>query len=113
MVKIGAVCLTILLASLVAGSMADAYVTTMGAVTTHSMFPGMGCPPPACYPPTCPPQSYGPPACPPPMCRPITKVKQRRGAPMAMAAPVCGPGGCYPGYGGYGMQMHNPQARWQ
>ncbi len=127
MVKIGAVCLTILLACLVVSPAAHAYVTTMGAVTNYSMFPGMACPPPACCPqtccpPACCPQScYAPMCCqqsccappmpcPPPNCyKRICKVKQ---APMAMAAPVCGPSGCCPPYSGYGMPMGGPPAGW-
>ncbi|MEW6350598.1 MAG: hypothetical protein AB1646_16155 [Thermodesulfobacteriota bacterium] len=122
--KIGAACLTILLACLVAGSMAHAYVVTMGEVTAFSMGhgmcgpmmagpgmcgPAMMCPPPACYPQAMPMAM----PCPPPPCyKPITKVKRARVAPTAMAAPVCGPMGCYPAHGGHGMMMPNPHARW-
>ncbi len=127
--KIGAACLTILLASLVAGSMAHAYVTTMGEVAAFSMGPGMcgpmmmapnACGPALmCPPPACPPPAYCPPAmpmampCPPPAYyKPISKVKRARVAPTAMVAPVCGPTGCYPPQGGHGMPMPYAAARW-
>ncbi len=110
--KIGAACFTILLACLVAGPMAHAYVATMGEVADYSMGPGM-CGPPMMGPPqACYPQAMAMPCPPPAYCKPITKVKRGRVAPTAMAAPVCGPMGCYPMQGGYGMPMPYPQARW-